>query len=285
MPIDMPNKLFTVMTVGLAMLFGRAGAQANEPDAEAVPSFATVDELLAALETADAGLETLTARINYRKFFAIQSDEQERRGRLYFRTEPAAEGKAPRRQFAVTFDELIVGTRRERIEQHYAFDGQWVVEKTPADKQFTKRQVVPPGESFDPLKIGEGPFPVPIGQKRAEILDRFDATLADPTEGLDDQNLVMFVGLFDLVQLHLKPKFGTAESEDFESIRIWYEPTGRMLPLIAKTVTPVGDESLVVLTEPAVNEAISEAVFATDVPPADEGWHVHISEFRQPVME
>ena len=81
----------------------------------------------------------------------------------------------------MTFDTLIVADRRESIGQHYAFDGQWVVEKTPADKQFTKRQVVPPGEDFDPLRIGEGPFPVPVGQRKADILDRFDAEILPAT--------------------------------------------------------------------------------------------------------
>ncbi len=259
-------------------------AAAPGAGASSAAGFASVDDLLTALEHADAGLETLTARINYFKTFAIQSDEQERRGRLYFKAEPSPEeGVPPRRRFAVTFDELVVGTRSEKSILHYAFDGQWVVEKTPGDRQFTKRQVVPPGETFDPLKIGEGPFPVPIGQKRAEILDRFDATLPPPTEGLENPNYVMFVRFNSLVELLLKPKPGTAEADSFEEVRIWYQPTGHMLPLIARTVTPAGDVSLVILTEPVVNEPIDDAVFSTDVPPADEGWHVHISEYRQSV--
>lgn len=251
------------------------------PEPEERGAFVSAEALLDALESADAGIENLTARIHYRKFFAIQSDEQERRGRLYFKTTRGDEESAPVRRFAVTFDELIVAGRRETTEQHYAFDGQWVIEKTPEDKQFTKRQVVPPGESFDPLKIGEGPFPVPIGQKKADILSRFQAVLTPIGEGLEDPTLVAFSEHHGLVQLLLTPRAGTVESGDFESVRIWYEPGGHMLPRIAKTVTPVGDESLVVLLDPRVNGVIEDGVFDTTIPPADEGWHVHISEYRR----
>ncbi|USN99005.1 MAG: hypothetical protein H6810_12790 [Phycisphaeraceae bacterium] len=265
---------------------GTAPGQLAPPAPVEPKGFETVDRLLSALETADHGIGTLTAHINYTKVFAIQSDEQQRGGMLYFRSAPAPEAGGPaHRQFAVTFDTLIVGSRRETIDQHYAFDGQWVVEVTPAERQFTKRQVVPPGETFDPLKIGEGPFPVPIGQKRAEILDRFEASLPDPTEGLEDANCLMLVQYHHLVELLLVPKEGSDEARDFESVRIWYQPEGHMLPLVAKTVNPTGDVSLVVLTGTAVNEPIDDNVFSTEVPPADEGWHVSISEYRKPVSE
>ncbi len=261
-----------------------AEASAETPVDSTTPTFENADALLRALEHADTGLKTLLARINYFKTFAIQSDTQERRGTLYFEAESSPDGKTPpRRRFAVTFDELIVGDRSEKSTLHYAFDGEWVVEKTPDDHQFTKRQVVPPGETFDPLKIGEGPFPVPIGQKRAEILSRFEATLPPPAEGLENPNYVMFVEFNALVELLLKPKPGTPEADSFEEVRIWYQPTGHMLPLIAKTITPAGDESLVILTDPVVNKPIDESVFSTELPPADENWHVHISEYRRPV--
>jgi hypothetical protein len=260
-------------------------AQGEAPVPGAAAAFDSADELLTALETADADITTFSSRINYRKFFAIQSDEQERRGTLYFKTDHPEDGTPPKRRFAVTFNELIVAGRREATEQHYAFDGQWVVEKTPSDRQFTKRQVVPPGESFDPLKIGEGPFPVPVGQRKADIVERFETAIAPTAEGLDDPSLASFAAFNGLVQLSLTPKPGTPEASDFESIRIWYEPAGRMLPRIAKTVNPVGDESLVVLLEPVVNEPIDDAIFDTAVPPDEEGWNVNITEYRRPASD
>lgn len=255
---------------------------------EAQPvAFANAEALLDALETADAGIDTLESPIVYRKFFAIQSDEQRRAGTLYFQTDrPAEQSRGiDVRRFAVSFDELTVADRREKIDQQYTFDGEWVVEKTPADRQFTKRQVVPPGEDFDPLRIGEGPFPVPIGQRKADILERFDAELRPPQDGLTDPALVALAEQRGLIQLRLTPRPGTAESRDFEQIRIWYEPGGKLLPRIARTVTPIGDESEVVLLKPVVNKPIAPAIFSTATPPPEEGWNISISDYREPLND
>ena len=40
--------------------------------------------------------------------------------------------------------------------------GEWFVEKLGNDKQMFKRAIIAPGEKIDPLRIGEGPFPLPI---------------------------------------------------------------------------------------------------------------------------
>ena len=300
-----PN--MTVAITAACLLAGSISAQASgqaepnqtEPNhAEASqsqsPRFETAEQLLDALETADRGIDSLTSPIVYRKFFAIQSDEQRRHGTLYFQTDrfqidrpdttSAEQDHAPAlRRFAVSFTELTVADRREKIDQQYAFDGEWVVEKTPADRQFTKRQVVPPGEDFDPLRIGEGPFPVPVGQQKADILERFDADLRPTAESLTDPALKALAEGRGLVQLRLVPRVGTPESRDFEQIRIWYEPEGNLLPRIARTVTPIGDESEVVLLRPSVNEPIDPAIFSTKTPPPEEGWNISISDYRQPV--
>jgi len=245
--------------------------------------FADAGALLTALEDADADIDSLMSPIVYRKFFAIQSDTQTRSGTLWFETRRGEDpASAPQRRFAILFNSLIVADRQETMEQHYAFDGQWVVEKTPEDRQFTKRQVVPPGEDFDPLRIGEGPFPVPIGQRKADILARFTATLEPGTDGLNDPSLLSMAEQLGFVQLRLVPIPGTAESRDFEEIRIWYESTGSLLPRIARTVTPIGDESQVVLLKPEINTPIDESVFSTATPPPSEGWNVHVSEYREP---
>jgi hypothetical protein len=292
--VPVPNKF--LLLAGLALVTSGVAAQELQPRT-AMPypeeqprneGFDSAGALLDALEDAGERIKSLQAGVHHRKFFAIQSDEQERRGTLYFKavspSDPlsAADGAPPKRCFAVTFDQLRVGDRLERMEQRFIFDGQWLVEKIPGEKQFTKRQVVPPGETVDPLKIGEGPFPVPIGQKKAAILDRFRAELAPAREGLDDENLAAFAEARGLVQLVLTPREGTSEADDFELVRIWYEPDGRMLPRIAKTVAPVGDESLVVLINPVANEPIPRGIFSTATPPRDEGWRVHVSEYRQP---
>jgi hypothetical protein len=45
--------------------------------------------------------------------------------------------------------------------------------------------VLRPGEKVNLLKLGEGPFPLPIGQKRDDVKRQFDVTLAKPEKGVD----------------------------------------------------------------------------------------------------
>lgn len=257
---------------------GKAATSADQP----APNQA--EKLLDELERVDGNLETLRARVQYTKTFAIQGDRQERRGTLYY--ERGGEGESPDRRFAIRFEELVVGQRLEREEQFYVFDGEWVVEKVPSDRQFTKRQVVPPGESFDPLRIGEGPFPVPIGQRKKDITDRFHASVPDVTEGLPEW-LHPFAQDKDIRQLHLVPREGTTEADDFERVRVWYRRmetpggTPTLIPQIARAIEPIGDESLVILTDILVNQPIEDEVFDTSTPPRGAAWNVHIQPWRQ----
>ena len=178
-----------------------AAACAQEPPAPAAPvaaqpaaaqpgEFASADDLLKAMERADENLTSLTADIRYDRTFELQGDRQVRTGKLYFVSggKPGAEGApATERRFAVAFKDLLVGDTFREEPKSYTFDGQWLVEKYPKENPplFIKRQVVPPGQKFDPLRIGEGPFPLPIGQKAADIRQRFDVQLLPAAAGLD----------------------------------------------------------------------------------------------------
>jgi len=257
--------------------------------AEPIAGFSTADELLTALETADQDLRALQAEIRYTRDFAIAGDTQIRTGKLWFEDVGARPGaNAPRkRRFAIRFDSLIFSEREEKNTQVYNFDGEWLVERFPEEKRMVKRQVVRPGENFDPLKIGEGPLPIPIGQRKADILARYDATLLPPDDGFDEMPAVRMKELLemskDCVQLMLTPR---AETDDFKEIRLWYraQPVpggkpGRLLPRIAKTVNRADDISVVQLIRVQTNDevTIDSSVFDTKTP---DGWDVVVQSFR-----
>jgi hypothetical protein len=77
---------------------------------------------------------------------------------------------------------------------------------------------VPPGKTLDPLKLGEGPFPLPIGQSRDEVLARFDVT---KPEELPDEALLKDIDMAD--GLLLVPKPGTEEFNEFARVEIFYD--------------------------------------------------------------
>lgn len=247
----------------------------DQPDAPIAIN--TADDLLFALEDADAQIRALRADIRYTREFAIAGDVQVRDGQLVFASDP---GRANRR-FAIEFTRLIVGSRVDDEVKIIVFNGTWFVEKIPGDKQFFKRQVVPPGETFDPLKIGQGPFPIPIGQRRADILREYDAELLDSADGLDDENLIDFAG--DAYQLRLTPIEVLADDAEFEEIRLWYS-RDTLLPRLARTVASDGDIATVMLIGVALNNEadIDESVFSVESPAQDAGWDIDIRPWRAP---
>lgn len=261
---------------------GKVKVLPNEP----ILGFADADALLTALETADANLSLLTAQIRYTRDFAIAGDTQVRTGSLWFVDSTKKSEQTRQRSFAIRFDSLVVGSREEKRQQFYTFDGEWLVEKFPGEKRMIKRQVVRPGEKFDPLKIGEGPLPIPIGQKRADILARYDATLLPADDGFDEMPLERAKELTaftkNCVQLLLEPR---ADARDpFKAIRLWYLPTEtksgkRLLPRLAHTINTAEDESTVMLLGIKVNDEakLESGVFDTSTP---KDWDVIIQPFR-----
>ena len=218
----------------------------------------TAADLLDQLESADEDLKSLDADILYERVFGLEGDVQERRGKLYYvdtkaRT-PDGKPGAGSRKFAIHVQWLKLGRQEPMRQDHLMiFDGEWLVEKQAGEKQIVKRQITRAGQGFDPLKVGEGPFPLPIGQKRQDILSRFDAVLLKPTEGLVANTPAMQKQLDKFVegthQIKLTPRQHDPNAE-LSEIRLWYREDPklkRLLPRLARTVTPQGDVSLVQL--------------------------------------
>ncbi|MFA6044251.1 MAG: hypothetical protein WC718_04655 [Phycisphaerales bacterium] len=251
----------------------------------------TADQLLDALETADAGLHTLTADIRYDRVFEIAGDRQIRDGSLVYvdtRGDAAgAPGAAGGRKFAIRIKSVQIGDRKDPEDRQLIFDGQWFVERVDSNKSFTKRRVARPGENFNPLRLGEGPFPLPIGQKKADILKRYDVDLFPATKDLvsnDPGNAAAQKSLEDFVkgcyQLKLTPKPTIIESEELKEIRLWYRPgTGNeptLLPRMARTINRAQDVTLVQLINVKLNQPIDPESISTTPPKGD--WHVQIDD-------
>lgn len=246
----------------------------------------TADDLLLALEHADSNLSTLTADIVYDRSKPFEGYQQTRSGKLYFRTAPADAGEdRGGRKFGVRFDKLIQDGQVFEEPKYFIFDGQWLVEKMPKERQFIKRQVVPPGEDFDPLRIGEGPFPIPIGQRREEILERYNAELLPPEAGLDPENSTERTAIEftrGTYQLRLTPRPEAAAESEFDEVRLWYRPTedGGLLPHLARTVKGgegVEDISLVILRNVETNVPIPDEALDTSTPRGN--WMVDVRDW------
>lgn len=256
------------------------GAKPADAAAAAAAPAAAVDmaamNVLDRLEAADKDLKSLSAKIQYvRQFPEIQGGGSHTwRGELKFQNEVTAgkdgkEGKTTRR-FAVDFREMIVDGKKRDERQTYVFDGQWLLTENWSEKQFSRYELVRDGEGQDPMKLGEGPLPLPIGQKKADMVERFVVSVPGVLEGIGEGE--EFADLRKLLekttQIKLTPREGTREAKDFREIRVWYRG-GDWLPIFAQSVNTDETKAEVLLVGLARNVEVGVKDFSTK---PQEGW-------------
>lgn len=254
-------------------------ASAEFPDAEA---------LLDALEHADDTIDTFQADIVYDKVFMLQADRHTRYGKLCYVVDdrnPQPPGSPPLRTFAVTFDSLVFDGNARPDEQAWIFDGRWLIEKRFDEKQYVAREIAPPGSKIDPLRLGEGPLPIPIGQRKDDILQYYLVQLLPTLDGFDPEDPAQanyMANLDGATHLALTPTTIRVDIEQFSSISIWYRRNadGILLPILARTFDRAGDETFVQLTNIHINQPIPEDVIDNSPPPRDSGWTVQIERYR-----
>lgn len=306
------RRMMSVMTLVIGAGLAVSASAAMQPSGDAAPApapvpaqpfkvttnavnvavrpavIASADDLLTALESAGADLRTMQADLRWTKQFgeiAGGDEKQIKTGTLYFESRagvtPAtgAASARPTRRFQVDFTTETIDNSQQNKRSSFIFDGSLFVERQPDEKQVFRRQVVPPGESIDPLAVGEGPFPIPIGQQRVKILERFEATLVPAGEDFPGGQAPP--ALRETYQLKLKPKPGTDEAKQFLSVRIWYR-TDDLLPRMARTADRDESVTEVFLTNVRVNQALPEGVFDTSRPP---GWQGDDQEYQREAAE
>lgn len=201
----------------------------------------TADQALEKVEAVQ--IESLTADVSYFRTDPILDRREIRTGRLLFQKVDK------KREAAILFDTLIIGSRRETKQKHYIFSGRWMAEVDHDRKQFIKRELVAPGnDAIDPFELGSGPIPLPIGQTKESVLDKFEVTLVEvPTEGplakLDE----------DVIGLHLVPKL----KNEWEYINLFYD-VETWLPVGVETVEVDGTKRVSRLTNIQV-DTLSES--------------------------
>jgi hypothetical protein len=170
-------------------------------------------------------------------------------------------------QFDIHFDELVVdGAIASRNADHdILFDGQWLIDRDGAAKVYRKSQIAPPGQKFNPLKLGEGPIPIPIGQDPAEVLREFVVTLLPS----DKEH----AGLQGLRLVPHDPAAFTFTQMDF-----WIDPNIQLPVQIIRT-DPDGDITTAALKNFQINKPM-DFVFQVQPPDAASGWTVEVQPWQ-----
>lgn len=181
--------------------------------AGALPADASVDQTLDALDTIGRDLKSFTATVKLSETDVIAQDTVVRTGKFVYQSLGAGDSR-----LRITFDTRIQDGASQPQKIEYLLDKGWLIDRNYARKIEVNRQMLRPGEKVNLLKLGEGPFPLPIGQKKEDVHKQFEVKRVELSEG----------ELKDAIHLQLTPLPGTRFERDFSTIEVWVDQNSHM---------------------------------------------------------
>jgi hypothetical protein len=212
-----------------------------------------VEKLLDDLEQAGEKYQTLRAGLIYKVEFPSTGEVETRTGTVeYQRKTDAAPAK-----FRLFFDTLqTVDDARPVPENYeYTFDGEFFTEAKYKIKSMTKYQVAPKGQSVEPMRIGKGPFPLPFGQKKDDVLKLFTAMTRQPIK--TDPPGTQY--------LQLIPRPEQASELNFTRLEMWVDRE-TLLPAKIISVEKNKNISTVIFKDPQAGQPIKQEIFSPQNP-------------------
>ena len=207
----------------LLMAAGCAMAQPAAPDNQGEQPVVTIradlapdtpiDQILDALDVRGDTLKSFVADVSLTESDTSIGEESTRTGKIWFQNL----GKDNSR-VRVTFENIIRDRRARDEKIEYVLDKGWLTERNYRKTNEVRRQVLRPGEKMNIIKLGEGPFPLPIGQDKADVHRMFEVKKIEPKK--DDPA--------DTIHLQLIPKPGTRLAEKFKTIDFWVHQHSHM---------------------------------------------------------
>jgi hypothetical protein len=223
--IGLTALLSFALTAGAAPALPLINPVGSEPAGAAAGNGAGIDNVLGQLEQTGQNLKDFTAKIKLTETDNSLGTDNVRVGTVQFQKKP--DGTA---RIHVLFNMRIDpatnrGFPKDKVE--YLLDGPWLIDRNYQTQNEVKRQVLKPGQKMDLFKLGEGPFPLPIGQKPQDVHQLFDVKMIGPAK--DDPA--------NTVHLQLIPKPGSDLARKFHSLDVWVDAKTHM-PARVDTVDP-----------------------------------------------
>ncbi|HVT90370.1 MAG TPA: hypothetical protein VHD56_16070 [Tepidisphaeraceae bacterium] len=223
-----------------------------------------IDDVLDALDARGQGLNSFVADVKLTETDTALGDSNAHMGKVLYKA-----GDAP--QIRVTFDKKQSNDKppvEDKVE--YKLAGPELIERNYRTSTQTTRHVLKPGQKLNLLKLGEGPFPLPIGQKKEDVHNNFDVKKIDIKK--EDPA--------GTVHLQLTPKEGTQFASKFKSIDVWVDLKDNM-PRKIETLDPNATATRTTeLSNVQVNPQLKDEDFA--LPPIDEKtWQLHEEAFQR----
>ena len=244
----------------IAVLAMSVAAQGQSKPAETPKLDPVVDKILTRLEARQ--VNDLRAKLRWELTYLVEEDEPDiKLGEIWYKQEK------PVAKFLVHFKEKIAGNRKRKLDEKHMFDGYWYVELQARTKIITRREIRRPDDPGNPYKIGEGPFPLPFGQKKADILREFEVTRVPPANNDPPAT----------DHLKLAPREGTRTGETYKVLDFWVANQGAHpgLPVKVRTAKKDGTGELnsyitITFERVQLNTGFSSSIFKIEKPPGYE---------------
>ena len=241
-------------------VFFVAAARAEQPLSDA----SSREDILDALNARGQGLRDFTADVNLAETDALSGDTTTLVGKVWYQAR--GEGDARMR---ILFDKKLFGDKPQaggKVE--YMLDKGWLTDRDYKRKVEIKRQVLKPGEKINLLKLGEGPFPLPIGQPKEEVMKMFEVKKIGQAAG-DPEGTV---------HVELAPKPNTQFARKFKKIDVWVESKTNFPRRIATLDKSEAETRTTDLTNIQVNPGVKDEAFVLE---KIEGWTLKEEQMDQ----
>lgn len=238
--------------LAMGLLISFAAARARAQTTQLSPQ-SDVDHVLDALDARGKNLQDFSASVKMTDTDPNLGDSSSTMGTFVLQRKGPDDAR-----IRAAFTKRQVGDEIMPYDRQYTLDNGLLDERDYQAKKETRRQVLKPGEKLDLFKLGEGPFPLPLGQSRDDVKKMFDVTKIDPAK--DDPP--------GTIHLQLTPRPETQFSRSFKTIDVWVDIKSAM-PIRIQTVDPnVTTIRTTDLTDVKINSGLSDEDFAQPPLPA-----------------
>jgi hypothetical protein len=259
-----------IIAAAAGLVACRAEDQATRPVAQTQPAPVTqaavatqpaldptIDKILTRLEGRE--VRDLKAAVSWKLQYLtdLEEDAVTKVGELWYQQQE------PVSKFLVHFTKKITASRQYDLDERHMFDGRWYEVMRSETKTFERREIRREGDVGNPYKLGEGPFPVPFGQKKADILKEFEVSLLPPAPDDPAQT----------DHLNFVPRSGTQMEETYKQVDVWIAREGpnHDLPIKVHTAKKEAGKlnSFITITfsDIKLNQGFSGSVFHLTPPP------------------
>ncbi|HYE17849.1 MAG TPA: hypothetical protein VEA69_05365 [Tepidisphaeraceae bacterium] len=224
---------------------------------------ADLDTVLDALHKRGEGLKDFSADVKLTTSSDQDGSGTEQAGTVVYQNRENATARV-RVSFATSTtinDAGKAGTTVKKPLDYMLQDG-WLTDRDYTKKLEVRRQVLRPGQQMNLLKLGEGPFPLPIGQPKEEVKKQFDVT--KPAASADDPK--------NTIHLVLTPKPGTQFAKRIKTLHVYVDRDSHFPTRIEANEKSQSTRSTE-LTNLKINAGVADADFALEDISKQTGWN------------